>query len=134
MRSALTLIFALGVSVVGCLAPAIAAAGGKGKAGPPIVIERQGSFTAGGTVVGDSTKSLHCDHGYVDYQIPVHARKTSLFLWHSSSTQVWQQRWDGGDGYQTILLRRGYPVYLWDGPRVGRGNMSCESRTYNPVI
>jgi hypothetical protein len=132
MRSALTLAFALGVSVLACLAPA-AVAGGKA-GGPPIVIEKQGSFTAGGTVIGDSTKSLHCDHGYVDYQIPVHARKTSIFLWHSSSTQVWQQRWDGGDGYQTILLRRGYPVYLWDGPRVGRGNMSCESRTYNPVI
>jgi len=124
---------ALCLSAAACFAPAIAAASGKGKA-PPIVIERQGSFTAGGTVIGDSTKSLHCDHGYVDYQIPVRARKTSLFLWHSSSTQVWQQRWDGGEGYQSILLRRGYPVYLWDGPRVGRGNMSCESRTYNPVV
>jgi hypothetical protein len=125
---------ALCLSAVACFAPALAAASGKGGKAPPIVLEKQGSFTAGGTVVGDSAKSLHCDHGYVEYQIPVNARKTSLFLWHSSSTQVWQQRWDGGEGYQSILLRRGYPVYLWDGPRVGRGNMSCESRTYNPVI
>jgi hypothetical protein len=101
----------------------------------PIMIEKQGSFTAGGTVIGDPAKgSLHCDHGFVDYQIPVHARKTGLFLWHSSSVQVWQQRWDGGEGYQQIFLRRGFPVYLWDGPRVGRGNMSCESYTYNPVV
>jgi len=101
----------------------------------PLVIERQGSFTAGGTVVGDpATASLHCDHGFVDYQIPVHARKTALFFWHSSSVQVWQQRWDGGEGFQSIFLRRGFPVYLWDGPRVGRGNMSCESYTYAPVI
>jgi hypothetical protein len=46
--------------------------------------------------------------------------------------QVWQQRWDGGEGYQQIFLRRGFPVYMWDGPRVGRGNMSCESYTYTP--
>jgi hypothetical protein len=101
----------------------------------PIMIEKEGSFTVGGTVIGDPAKgSLHCDHGFVDYQIPVHARKTGLFLWHSSSVQVWQQRWDGGEGYQQIFLRRGFPVYLWDGPRVGRGNMSCESYTYNPVV
>lgn len=101
----------------------------------PLVIEREGSFTAGGTVISDPTKgTLHCDHGFVDYQVPVHAKKTGLFLWHSSSVQVWQQRWDGGEGYQQIFLRRGYPVYLWDGPRVGRGNMSCASYTYNPVV
>lgn len=102
---------------------------------PPIMIEREGSFTAGGAVVSDPAKgTLHCDHGFVDYQIPVHARKTALFLWHSSSVQVWQQRWDGGEGYQQIFLRRRFPVYLWDGPRVGRGNMSCESYTYIPTI
>ena len=101
----------------------------------PLVIEKEGSFTAGGTVIGDPAMgTLHCDHGFVDYQIPVHAKKTALFMWHSSSVQVWQTRWDGGDGFQQIFLRRGYPVYLWDGPRVGRGNMSCELYTYKPVV
>jgi hypothetical protein len=109
------------------------AASSTGGAQGPIVIERQGSFTAGGTVLGDPAKgSLRCDHGFVEYQIPVHARKTALFLWHSSSALVWQRRWDGDEGYQSILLRRGFPVYLWDGPRVGRGNMSCEPYTYDP--
>jgi hypothetical protein len=80
-----------------------AVAHGKGGAQAPILIEREGSFTAGGMVIGDPAKgTLHCDHGFVDYQIPVHARKTALFLWHSSSVQVWQQRWDGGEGYQQI--------------------------------
>jgi hypothetical protein len=55
-------------------------------------------------------------------------------MWHSSSAHVWEQRWDGGEGYQSIFLRRGYPVYIWDGPRVGRGNMSCEGYGYEPVI
>jgi hypothetical protein len=100
---------------------------------PPIILARQGSFTAGGTVIGESEKTLHCDHGFVEYQIPVHARKVSLFLWHSSSVQVWQNRWDGGEGYQSIFLRRGFPVYLWDGPRVGRGNWGCEDYTYKAV-
>ncbi|KAI0844971.1 hypothetical protein F5Y00DRAFT_266064 [Daldinia vernicosa] len=39
-------------------------------------------------------------------------------MWHSSTTQVWQNRWGGGEGYKDMFLRRGYPVYLWDGPRV----------------
>ena len=53
-------------------------------------------------------------------------------MWHSSSTQVWQNRWDGGEGYKDMFLRRGYPVYLWDGPRVGRANWACSSTTYVP--
>jgi hypothetical protein len=100
----------------------------------PIVIEREGSFTAGGKVIGGPGETLHCDHGYVQYRIPVDSRKTALFMWHSSSAQVWEQRWDGGEGYQSIFLRRRFPVYIWDGPRVGRGNMSCESYTYEPVV
>lgn len=100
----------------------------------PMMIERQGSFTAGGKVIGDPGKTLHCDHGFVEYQIPVAARKVALFLWHSSSTQVWQNRWDGGEGYQSIFLRRGFPVYLWDGPRVGRANWGCEDYTYKANV
>ena len=125
----------LSVLAVTCLLHAVGASGKAAGTQAPIMIEREGSFTAGGTVTSDPAKgTLHCDHGFVDYQIPVHARKTALFLWHSSSVEVWQQRWDGGEGYQQIFLRRGFPVYLWDGPRVGRGNMSCESYTYIPVI
>jgi hypothetical protein len=98
---------------------------------PPIVLEREGSFAAGGKLIGDrATTSLSCDHGFVEYQIPVHARKTALVMWHSSSTATWQSRWDGGEGFQSIFLRRGFPVYLWDGPRVGRANWSCEDIVY----
>ena len=86
-------------------------------------------------MAGDPAKSsLHCDHGFVEYQIPTHPRKLALFLWHSSSVHVWQNRWDGGEGFQSIFLRRGFPVYLWDGPRVGRGNWGCEPYTYKPGI
>ncbi len=98
-----------------------------------IVLERQGAFATGGAVKGEPDKStLSCDHGYVEYQIPVDARKTALFMWHSSSAAVWQTRWDGGEGYRSIMLKRGYPVYLWDGPRVGRANWGCEPNQYEP--
>ena len=100
-----------------------------------ITIARQGSFEAGGKVIGDpATSSLACDHGHVEYQIPVEAKPTALFLWHSSSAAVWQRRWDGGEGYQTKLLRAGYPTYVWDGPRVGRANWSCEDYTYKAQV
>lgn len=112
-----------------------AAAKGVSDTPGPIMIERQGSFQAGGKVIGDAEQgTLHCDHGFVEYQIPSHARKIALFLWHSSSVHVWQQRWDGGEGYQSLLLRQGYPIYLWDGPRVGRANMGCEGYEYRPVV
>jgi hypothetical protein len=45
---------------------------------------------------------------------------------------VWQNRWDGGEGYKDKMLRADYPTYIWDGPRVGRANWSCESITYTP--
>jgi len=105
----------------------------KEKDAAPMMIQKQGAWVIGGKVLGDpGSSSLACDHGYVEYQIPVNPRETSLFMWHSSSAQVWETRWDGGDGYQSIFLRRGYPVYLWDGPRVGRANWSCEEIDYTP--
>lgn len=100
-----------------------------------VTIARQGSFEAGGGHVGDPrASSLACDHGHVEYQIPVDAKPTAAFLWHSSSAAVWQRRWDGGEGFQTKLLRAGYPTFVWDGPRVGRANWGCSEYTYTPRI
>ena len=116
--------------VLGCVTQIGAAAAQTRQ--PPITLARQGAFEAGGKVISGEKGTLSCDHGYVEYQIPVDARSVALFLWHSSSAKVWQKRWDGGEGFQSIFLRRGYPVYMWDGPRVGRGNWSCEAITYTP--
>lgn len=112
-----------------------AGAAGGSRAAAPLVIEKQGSFEAGGKVIGDSkTASLACDHGHVEFEIPVRAHKTALFLWHSSSTSVWQRRWDGGEGFQSKLLRAKWATYLWDGPRVGRANWGCEDYTYKATV
>jgi len=124
---------AAGISAVE--APALLAAPGDAGNTPPLMIATQGSFEAGGRVEGEAaTASISCDHGHVEYQIPVAPRAVSLFLWHSSSAAVWQRRWDGGEGFQSIWLRRGYPVYLWDGPRVGRANWGCEEQRYRPWV
>jgi hypothetical protein len=103
----------------------------------PIVLEGSGGFIIGGKHLEglnatDPTRTLSCDHGYVEYFMPAKPRETSIVLWHSSSAQVWQNRWDGGEGYKDKMLRADYPTYIWDGPRVGRANWACESITYTP--
>ncbi|KAJ4348824.1 uncharacterized protein N0V89_010202 [Didymosphaeria variabile] len=101
----------------------------------PIVLSSSGGFQIGGTIIHSPFQpniTLSCDHGYMEYFLPYRPRKTSLVMWHSSSTQVWQNRWDGGPGFKDLFLRRNYPVYLWDGPRVGRANWACEPTIYIP--
>jgi hypothetical protein len=120
----------LAAGAVAVLATGFVAA--QGKPAAPLTIQKQGSFAVGGKVLGDPASSLHCDHGYVDYQVPVNPRRVNLVMWHSAAATAWLNRWDGGEGYQSIFLRRGYPVYIWDGPRVGRANWGCAEHTYTP--
>ncbi|KAI0160398.1 hypothetical protein GGR57DRAFT_520542 [Xylariaceae sp. FL1272] len=101
----------------------------------PIVLDSSGGFNVAGKVIKspfNPSMTLSCDHGYMEYFIPWTPRKTSLVMWHSSSTQTWQNRFDGGEGYKDMFLRRDYPVYLWDAPRLGRANWACESEYYTP--
>jgi hypothetical protein len=126
-------LLAAGAAVVA--SGSVAAQSQRPNAGAPIAIQKQGSFAVGGTIAGDAnSQSLHCDHGYVEYQIPVNPRRINLVMWHSAAATAWQNRWDGGEGYQSIFLRRGFPVYIWDGPHVGRANWGCSSNTYEPGI
>jgi hypothetical protein len=127
---------AVAVAVVAGLASGCAKTNDEALAGlaDTMVIEKQGAFAVGGQVAGDATASLHCDHGVAEYQIPANPRAVNLLMWHSASAVAWQARWDGGEGFQSIFLRRGYPVYLWDGPRVGRANWGCAETTYEPGL
>ena len=102
---------------------------------PPILLNRSGGFKIGGKVIQSpfsSTQTLHCDHGYLEYFVPQQPRRAGIVMWHSASTQAFQNRWDGGEGFKDLYLRRNYPVYLWDGPRVGRANWACNSTSYTP--
>ncbi|KAI3328986.1 hypothetical protein HD806DRAFT_268499 [Xylariaceae sp. AK1471] len=102
----------------------------------PIMLDSSGGFTIGGKTIKSPVNpnmTLSCDHGYMEYFLPWNPRKTSLVMWHSSSTQTWQNRWDGGEGFKDMFLRRDYPVYLWDAPRLGRANWACEPTFYMPT-
>jgi hypothetical protein len=111
----------------------------------PLVIQEQGSFAVGGTVAtapgafdpirhgaydpADQSvagQTLHGDHAYVFYQIPTNPRRLPLVMWHGhgQSAKTWETTPDGREGYQTIFLRRRFPVYLIDQPRRGRASRS----------
>ncbi len=115
-----------------------------------IVIQEQGSFAVGGSIVtGPGTfdpiaqgaynpagpdsrgQTLHGDHAYVFYQRPVNARRLPLVFWHGhgQSAKTWETTPDGREGFQTIFLRRGFSVYLIDQPRRARASRSTQAIT-----
>jgi hypothetical protein len=130
-------------AAVGCAAPMVTPASSPSA---PLVIQEQGSFAVGGTVVtapgafdpiaqGAYTptpdpkgQTLHGDHAYVFYQKPVNARALPLVFWHGhgQSAKTWETTPDGREGVQTIFLRRRFSVYLIDQPRRGRAAKSTQ--------
>jgi hypothetical protein len=117
------------------LAAACATSGGKGEP-KALVIQEQGSFAVGGTVVKQPDgRTFHGDHAYVFYQVPANARKLPLVMWHGHGqhSKTWETTPDGREGYQNIFLRRGFAVYTLDQPRRGRAGRSTEPVTIEPV-
>lgn len=127
---------------VGCAA---LAASRPGNTPAPLVIQDQGSFAVGGTVVtapgtfdpirhgaynpvdqSVAGQTLHGDHAYVLYQVPANPRRLPLVMWHGhgQSARTWETTPDGREGFQNIFLRRRFPVYLVDQPRRGRASRS----------
>jgi len=111
-----------------------------------IVIEEQGSFAVGGSVITNSGtfnpynlkpegQTLHGDHAYVFYQVPANARKYPLVLWHGFGqfSKTWETTPDGREGYQNIFLRRRFPVYIVDQPRRGNAGRSTVAANIAPV-
>jgi hypothetical protein len=112
----------------------------------PLVIQEQGSFAIGGTVITNpgnfdpynqtpAGQTFHGDHAYVFYQIPVNARKYPLVMWHGIGqfSKTWESTPDGREGYQSIFLRRGFSVYLIDQPRRGDAGRSTMECTITPI-
>ena len=111
-----------------------------------LTIREQGSFAVGGTVTATpggydpinrspSGQTLHGDHAYVFYQIPVDARKLPLVFWHGFGqfSKTWETTPDGREGFQNLFLRRGFPVYVLDQPRRGRAGRSTQPATITPT-
>jgi hypothetical protein len=123
-------------------APAVAASGNG-----PITIAAQGSFAVGGTVMqtpGAFTpyaflcptgNTIHGDHAYVQYQVPVKPRVLPLVMWHGSGqfSKTWETTPDGREGFQTIFLRRGWSVYILDQPGRGRAGNRTEGTAIAPT-
>jgi pimeloyl-ACP methyl ester carboxylesterase len=112
----------------------------------PLLIREQGSFAIGGTVIsnpgafdpikrGPEGQTLHGDHAYVFYQIPVNDRKLPLVFLHGNLqfSKTWESTPDGREGFQNIFLRRGFGVYLLDQPRRGGAGRSTLPGTIMPV-
>lgn len=110
----------------------------------PLMIQEQGSFAVGGKVINNpgsfhprqptaEGQTLHGDHAYVFYQIPVNRRKLPLVFLHGTGqfSKTWETTPDGREGFQTIFLRRRFPVYLIDQPRRGNAGRSTVSATIN---
>ncbi len=113
----------------------------------PLVIQAQGSFAVGGTVLKrpgtyDPTRatpegqSLHGDHAFVSYQVPVDARKYPIAFLHGNQqfSKTWQTTPDGREGFQNIFLRRGFPVYLIDQPRRAGAGRSTLPMALEPAL
>jgi hypothetical protein len=118
----------------------------QGKKQSPLMIREQGSFAVGGTVIKNpgtfdpyhptpDGQTLHSDHAYVFYQIPVDARKYPLVMWHGIGlfSKTWETTPDGREGFQTIFLRRRFGVYLIDQPRRGNAGRSSVAGTVTPT-
>ena len=57
-------------------------------AGEPLTLTSQGGRPFGGTArVTPDQGSIHCDHGYVEWQIPADAKTVPLLMIHASSTR-----------------------------------------------
>lgn len=111
-----------------------------------LTIQEQGSFAVGGTVVRtpgtyDNNKptaegqSLHGDHLYAFYQVPQNPKAMPIVMLHGAfqSARSWETTSDGREGFQTLFLRRGFPVYLVDQPRRGRAGNSTVGTTIEPT-
>src|SRR5690606_21111940 len=78
-------LFRKAIAVVLLTVPAATFAQGVAS-GDVIQIERQGAFAVGGEILGNPDESsLRCDHGVVEFQIPLNARAVNLLMWHSAS-------------------------------------------------
>ncbi len=100
---------------------AVTASAQKAERQKPMVIETQGSFAVGGTVITNpgtfdpynqtpAGQTFHGDHAYVFYQIPVKARKYPLVMWHGIGqfSKTWETTPDGREGYQNYFPAQGF--------------------------
>lgn len=144
MKNARTVLTALAATALisGCATRTQARSNASGA----LMIQAQGSFSVGGTVQTTAGtynnnqptaagQSLHGDHLYAFYQVPKHPKTLPIVMLHGAfqSARSWETTSDGREGFQTLFLRRGYPVYLVDQPRRGRAGNSSVAASIEPT-
>src|SRR5512133_4030805 len=89
--------------------------GAKGDQKGPLMIQEQGSFAVGGTVITTAGtynnnkptaegQTFHGDHLYAVYQIPQNAKTLPIVMLHGAyqSGRSWETTPDGREGFQII--------------------------------
>jgi len=112
----------------------------------PLIIQTQGSFSVGGKVVAtpgtynnnaptSAGQTIHADHLYAFYQIPQNPKPLPIVMLHGAyqSGRSWETTPDGREGFQTMFVRRGFPVYVVDQPRRGRAGNSSVATAIEPT-
>lgn len=112
---------------------------------PPMIIQEQGSFAVGGSVITTPGKytsptlpegqTLHGDHAYVFYQKPENPRQLPLVFVHGifQFSKTWETTPDGREGFQNIFLRRGFSTYNLTVPRRGHAGHSTVDAVINAI-
>ena len=113
----------------------------------PLVIQQQGSFSVGGRIHQEpgsfdprrptepAGQTFRGDHLYASYQIPENPRPLPIVMWHGFGqfSKTWETTADGREGFRSLFLRRGFPVYLIDQPRRGNAGRSMQGKTIEPI-
>lgn len=113
----------------------------------PLLIQAQGSFAVGGTILAESGtfdpknpmkpdgQTFHGDHAYVFHQVPVNPRALPIVFLHGAGqfSKTWETTPDGREGFQNIFLRRGFATYLLDQPRRGGAGRSTLPMELKPA-
>ena len=135
-----------GIAVLTLITGCATRSGGSGNASGPLLIQAQGSFAIGGTVLTTpgnynnnkpttEGQTFHGDHLYAFYQIPQNPKPLPVVMLHGAfqSGRSWETTSDGREGFQNIFLRRRFPVYVVDQPRRGRAGNSTVGATTEPT-
>lgn len=104
-----------------------------------ISLRTMGSFAFGGSVLyKEDGTTFHGDHGYAQYYIPSNSRHLPIVMWHGigQSGKTYESTPDGREGFQALMPRDDWSVYIVDQPRRGRADYTAAplNRTNIPTL
>src|SRR5216684_7598034 len=125
------------------LATALAAGAAWAQTKEPVALRDMGSFHIGGRIIDisgqpikevvftpggvpakvDPNGAYQVEQMYVQYFLPQHRKgKLPLLIWHGGglSGVTYETKPDGGEGWLTMFIRKGWDVYISDAVERGR--------------